>query len=128
MNSRIKKLALHWQIFIGIFVGLLLGIIALQFSFGPEFIKNWIKPFGIIFIKLLKLIAVPLVFASLAKGVSDLKDLASLSQMGGRTVFWYLFTTVFAKYGIKFHFVDMSDLSKVKELMMNPDKRKAKSN
>ena len=96
MNQSIKKLALHWQIFIGIVLGLLLGIVALQFAWGPEFVRDWIKPFGIVFIKLLKLIAVPLVFTSLAKGISDLKDLASLSRMGGKTVFWYLLTTVFA--------------------------------
>ncbi|MEL0263331.1 MAG: cation:dicarboxylase symporter family transporter, partial [Flavobacteriaceae bacterium] len=71
-----KKLALHWQIIIGMFAGVLLGI-ALSFtSFGPEFIKNWIKPLGTIFINLLKLIAMPLILASLIKGVSDLKDIS----------------------------------------------------
>ncbi|MEM9823397.1 MAG: cation:dicarboxylase symporter family transporter, partial [Bacteroidota bacterium] len=96
MNQNGKKLALHWQIFIGILLGLLIGVLALQVTWGPTIVRDWIKPFGIIFIKLLKLIAVPLVFTSLAKGISDLKDLASLSKMGGKTVFWYLLTTVFA--------------------------------
>ncbi len=91
-----KKLALHWQILIGMFAGVLLGI-ALSFtSFGPEFIKNWIKPFGNIFINLLKLIAMPLILASLIKGVSDLKDISKLSQMGGRTIAIYLCTTILA--------------------------------
>jgi len=91
-----KKLALHWQILIGMFAGVLLGI-ALSFtSFGPEFIKNWIKPFGTIFINLLKLIAMPLILASLIKGVSDLKDISKLSQMGGRTIGIYLCTTILA--------------------------------
>lgn len=91
-----KKLALHWQILIGMFAGVLLGI-ALSFtSFGPEFIKNWIKPFGTIFINLLKLIAMPLILASLIKGVSDLKDISKLSQMGGRTIAIYLCTTILA--------------------------------
>ncbi len=91
-----KKLALHWQILIGMFAGVLLGI-ALSFtSFGPEFIKNWIKPLGTIFINLLKLIAMPLILASLIKGVSDLKDISKLSQMGGRTIAIYLCTTILA--------------------------------
>ncbi len=91
-----KKLALHWQILIGMFAGVLLGI-ALSFTFfGPEFIKNWIKPFGTIFINLLKLIAMPLILASLIKGVSDLKDISKLSQMGGRTIAIYLCTTILA--------------------------------
>jgi len=91
-----KKLALHWQILIGMSAGVLLGI-ALSFtSFGPEFIKNWIKPFGTIFINLLKLIAMPLILASLIKGVSDLKDISKLSQMGGRTIAIYLCTTILA--------------------------------
>ena len=65
-------------------------------SSGKEFILDWIKPFGNIFINLLKLIAVPLILASLIKGVSDLKDISKLSKMGGRTIGLYLLTTVFA--------------------------------
>ncbi len=65
-------------------------------SSGNKFIKDWIKPFGNIFINLLKLIAVPLILASLIKGVSDLKDISKLSQMGGRTIGLYLITTVLA--------------------------------
>jgi len=65
-------------------------------SGGPDFIKDYIKPFGTIFINLLKLIAVPLILASLIKGVSDLKDISKLSQMGGRTILTYLATTLTA--------------------------------
>ncbi|CAM3911797.1 MULTISPECIES: dicarboxylate/amino acid:cation symporter [Flavobacterium] len=65
-------------------------------SKGRNFIRNWIKPFGNIFINLLKLIAVPLILASLIKGVSDLKDISKLSKMGGRTIGLYILTTVFA--------------------------------
>jgi proton glutamate symport protein len=91
-----KKLALHWQILLGMLIGVLTGIIAAQFTGGKEFIIDWIKPFGTIFINSLKLIAVPLIVASLIKGVSDLKDISKLSKMGGRTVGIYLLTTVFA--------------------------------
>lgn len=91
-----KKVALHWKILIGMFAGILFGIIFSLLSFGPAFISDWIKPFGTIFINALKLIAIPLILASLIKGVSDLKDISKLSVMGGRTVGIYICTTVTA--------------------------------
>ena len=91
-----KKLALHWQILIGMFAGVVLGVLLSFTDWGPELIKDWIKPFGTIFINLLKLIAMPLILASLIKGVSDLKDISKLSAMGGRTIGIYLFTTILA--------------------------------
>lgn len=77
-------------------LGVLFAIIAVRFNGGAQFTKDWIKPFGTIFINMLKLIAVPLILASLVKGVSDLKDISKLSRMGLRAVAFYLFTTVFA--------------------------------
>ena len=91
-----KKLALHWQILIGMFAGVVLGVLLSFTDWGPQLIKDWIKPFGTIFINLLKLIAMPLILASLIKGVSDLKDISKLSAMGGRTIGIYLFTTILA--------------------------------
>ena len=91
-----KKLALHWQIIIGMVLGVVFALVMTNFSFGKQFITDWIKPFGTIFINLLKLIAVPLILASLIKGVSDLKDISKLSKMGGRTIGLYLITTVVA--------------------------------
>ncbi len=91
-----KNLALHWKIIIGMVLGVIAGWIAIQFSGGKELIIDWIKPFGTIFINALKLIAVPLIIASLTKGISDLKDISKLSQMGGRTIGLYLFTTLVA--------------------------------
>ncbi len=91
-----KKLALHWKIIIGLVAGVLAGLAALQFDGGARFITHWVKPFGIIFINLLKLIAIPLIIASLIKGVSDLKDLAKFSRMGFRTFLIYVCTTVVA--------------------------------
>ncbi len=88
-----KNLALHWKIIIGMFAGILFGAIAVQ-SGWQQFTIDWIKPFGVIFINLLKLIAMPLIVASLIKGVSDLKDISKLSQMGGRTIAIYLVTTM----------------------------------
>lgn len=91
-----KKLALHWKILIGMFAGILFGILFSFLSFGPAFISDWIKPFGTIFINILKLIAMPLILGSLIKGVSDLKDISKLSVMGGRTIGIYICTTVVA--------------------------------
>ena len=91
-----RKIALHWKILIGMSLGVLFGV---SFSFIPNgdlFIANYIKPFGTIFINLLKLIAVPLILASLIKGISDLKDISKLSKMGGRTIVTYLITTLTA--------------------------------
>ena len=76
--------------------GVIAGLIAVQFPGGNSFIINWVKPFGSIFINALKLIAIPLIIASLIKGISDLKDISKLSQMGGRTIAIYLVTTFFA--------------------------------
>ena len=90
-----KNLALHWKIFIGIIMGIIFGIVATQFNL-QSFVKNWISPLGDIFINLLKLIAIPLILASLIKGIADLKDIAKIKQMGLITVSIYIITTVIA--------------------------------
>ena len=147
MKSK-KGLALHWQILIGMLLGIVFGIVAVYadgnwvgmfaevenvankeevpqregvffaeksseyFSvklneetskaeikpYKPfrDWVTNWIAPFGRIFINLLKMIAIPLIIASLIKGVSDLKNISQLSSMGGRTIVLYLLTTVIA--------------------------------
>lgn len=90
-----KELPLHWKILIGMFLGIVMGIVA-SMAGAHQLVIDWIKPFGTIFINLLKLIAIPLIIASLVKGVSDLKDISKLSRMGGRTVIIYPFTTMLA--------------------------------
>ncbi|MEL6274503.1 MAG: dicarboxylate/amino acid:cation symporter [Bacteroidota bacterium] len=90
-----KKLALHWQILIGMAAGVAFGLLAAQLGWHQA-VKDWIKPFGTIFIRSLKLIAIPLIVASLIKGVSDLQDISKLSKMGARTIGIYLLTTVVA--------------------------------
>ncbi len=91
-----KKLELHWQILLGMVGGVLFALAMVQFEWGPKVVSDWVKPFGNIFINSLKLIAVPLILASLIKGVSDLKDISKLSKMGGRTIGIYIVTTIIA--------------------------------
>ncbi|ARV14225.1 dicarboxylate/amino acid:cation symporter [Polaribacter sp. SA4-12] len=91
-----KKLALHWKILIGMVLGILFGFIMNTIDGGKGFVTDWIKPFGTIFINLLKLIAVPLILASLIKGISDLKDISKIKKMGFRTMVIYMLTTLVA--------------------------------
>ena len=91
-----KKLALHWKILIGMILGIIFGFIMNTVDGGKTFVGDWVKPFGTIFINLLKLIAVPLILASLIKGVSDLKDISKIKKMGLRTIAIYIVTTLVA--------------------------------
>ncbi|MGB1172084.1 MAG: dicarboxylate/amino acid:cation symporter [Flavobacteriaceae bacterium] len=91
-----KKRALHWKILIGMLLGVLFGLAMSFVDSGDLIVRDFVKPFGTIFINLLKLIAIPLILASLIKGVSDLKDISKLSAMGGRTIGTYLVTTLVA--------------------------------
>ena len=90
-----KKLALHWKIIIGMGLGVVYGLIASNMGW-IDFTNNWIKPWGVIFVNSLKLIAVPLVFASLVKGVASLSDISRLSRIGGKSITLFLATTVIA--------------------------------
>ncbi len=91
-----KKLALHWKILIGMIVGILFGLGMTTLNGGATFVANWINPFGTIFVKLLKLIAIPLILASLVKGISDLKDISKFKNIGLKTMSIYIGTTVIA--------------------------------
>ncbi len=91
-----KKIALYWKIIIGMVAGILFALFVSNFSWGAGFVTDWIKPFGTIFINSLKLIAVPLILASLIKGISDLGDITKLSKMGTATVFTFILTTFLA--------------------------------
>ncbi|QLG46987.1 dicarboxylate/amino acid:cation symporter [Costertonia aggregata] len=91
-----RKLELHWKILIGMVLGILFGFGMTQISWGADFVNDWINPLGTIFVKLLKLIAIPLILASLVKGISDLKDISKFRNIGLRTIATYIGTTVVA--------------------------------
>lgn len=88
-------MALHWKILLGILLGLVFGIIASFFEI-QWLVIDWVKPFGTIFINLLKLIAIPLILVSLIKGLVDLQDISKFKVMGIRTFALYISTTVIA--------------------------------
>jgi len=89
------KMKLHWQILFGLLAGAVFGIFA-AVNHLSGFTHDWITPFGTLFVNLLKLIAMPLVFASLVTGVASLSDVSKLSRMGGKTIGIYMLTTVFS--------------------------------
>lgn len=83
------------KIIIGMALGLIWGMIATRTGLS-KFTLDWIKPWGTIFLKLLKLIAVPLIFVSLVKGISSLTDISKLSRIGVKTVTYYIASTLIA--------------------------------
>ncbi|MDZ4680728.1 MAG: dicarboxylate/amino acid:cation symporter [Saprospiraceae bacterium] len=90
-----KKLALHWKIIIALILGI--GYSFLSTALGwTQFTKDWINPFGEIFIRLLKFISVPLVLFSIISGVASLPDLTKLGRVGAKTLGLYLITTLSA--------------------------------
>ena len=85
----------HWRILIALGLGLVYGVVAALAGWGA-FTADWIAPFGVIFLRLLLLIAVPLVLASLITGIASLADLQKLSRIGGKTIAIYIGTTLIA--------------------------------
>ena len=90
-----KNLPLHVKIVFGLILGVIWAFLSSYMGWN-EFTTNWIDPFGKIFIRLLKFIAVPLVLFSIISGVSGLSDITKLGRMGGKTLGLYLITTVVA--------------------------------
>ena len=87
----------HWRILIALVLGLVYGVVAAYAGWGG-FTADWIAPFGTIFLRLLLLVAVPLVLASLITGIASLSDLSKLSRIGGKTIAIYLGTTLVALF------------------------------
>ena len=90
-----KKIPLYTKIFIALFLGLLLGVFSIYIGMN-SFVLNWIKPWGDIFMRLLKMIAVPLIIISLSKGIINLENISNLSRIGIKTISLYIISTVLA--------------------------------
>ena len=90
-----KKVSLAVQIFIGLFVGIIAGFIFAAIG-KTEWTIAYIKPFGTIFLNLIKFIVVPIVLCSIIGGVISMKDIKKVGSIGWKTVVFYLMTTAFA--------------------------------
>lgn len=90
-----KKLPFHVKIIIGLIAGIAYAFVSSALGWNA-FTINWIDPFGVIFIRLLKLIAVPLVLFSIISGIAGLSDISRLGKMGAKTLGFYISTTVLA--------------------------------
>lgn len=90
-----RNLALHWKILIAMILGIGWAMLSGKFELN-DFTKDWIDPFGVIFINCLKFIAVPLVLFSIITGVAGMGDPTKLGRIGGKTLGLYLVTTVFS--------------------------------
>lgn len=90
---KFSSMPAYVKILLGMLLGVIVGLVATQFGF-ELFVKNWVSPFGEIFIRLLKLIAIPLVLLSLIKGIGSLQDVSKLASIGIKTLMLYVASTV----------------------------------
>lgn len=90
-----KKMPLHWQVIIALLLGIVYAVVAVEMGWN-KFTLEYIQPFGDIFIRILKLIAVPLVLFSIITGVTSLGDVKNIGKLGLKTLGIYLLTTFFA--------------------------------
>ncbi len=95
MKKRKKSFPLYLQILIGMIAGIAIGFVAIGFSY-EKIVSDWITPWGQLFIRLLQLIAIPLIFISLIRGLMGLESIQSFSRLGGKTLVFYFATTMVA--------------------------------
>ncbi|MEM7383039.1 MAG: dicarboxylate/amino acid:cation symporter [Bacteroidota bacterium] len=91
-----RKVAFPIQILIGLVAGLVFAMLSIQLGWPADLTAKYIKPWGTIFLNSLKMIAIPLIFASLVIGITNIEDVTKLSRIGGRTFLIYTTTTVLA--------------------------------
>ncbi|MGG3449965.1 cation:dicarboxylate symporter family transporter [Domibacillus aminovorans] len=87
-----KKVSLAWQILIGLIIGIAVGAI---FYENPA-VQTYLQPIGDIFIRLIKMIVIPIVVASLIIGVAGVGDIKKLGKLGGKTLLYFEIITTFA--------------------------------
>lgn len=88
-----KKPSLTFQIFIALILGVAVGLLMQHCS---DVAVKYIKPFGVIFLNLIKFIVVPLVMLSIICGIISMKDISKLGKLGGKTLLFFFSTTVIA--------------------------------
>ena len=90
-----KKMSLAGQIFIGLGLGIIAGLIFLAAG-KADWAVNYVKPFGTIFLNLIKFIVVPIVLTSIIAGVISMRDIRKVGAIGWKTVVYYMLTTACA--------------------------------
>ncbi len=88
-----KKLQLTTKILLGLLLGVVVGLLL---GGSPEIATEYIKPFGDLFLRMIKMIIVPLVLSSLVVGAASIGDVRKLGRIGGKTIVYYLVTTAIA--------------------------------
>jgi Na+/H+-dicarboxylate symporter len=96
VNRMKKKLSLPVQIVIALILGVIVGLIASFIEGGPAFTADYLKPFGTIFVNLLKFIVVPVVLLSMIQGIVSMEDMKKVGSVGWKTVAFFLVTTAIA--------------------------------
>lgn len=86
------RISLAWQILIGLAVGIIVGAL----FFGNETVQGYLQPIGDIFIRLIKMIVVPIVVSSLIVGVASVGDIKQLGRLGGKTILYFEIITTLA--------------------------------
>lgn len=87
-----KKLGLAFQIILGLILGIIVGAV----FYGNPVVTSYLQPFGDIFIRLIKMIVVPIVFSSLVVGVAGVGDIKKVGKIGGKTILYFEVITTFA--------------------------------
>lgn len=87
-----QRMSLPAQMGIGMVLGVLAGALAPHVGFDPQ----WFKPFGQLFINLVRMVVVPLVFATLVAGAASVGDVGRLGRVAGKTLIYYFATTAIA--------------------------------
>ncbi|MBB5324796.1 proton glutamate symport protein [Anoxybacillus tepidamans] len=87
-----RKIGLAWQIFIGLLLGIAVGTV---FYGNPE-VATYLQPIGDIFLRLIKMIVIPIVVASLVVGVANVGDIKKLGKLGGKTIVYFEIITTIA--------------------------------
>lgn len=87
-----KKISLAWQIMIGLVLGIIVGAI----FYGNPMLNAYLKPIGDMFIRLIKMIVVPIVIASLVAGIAGSGDIKKVGRLGGKTILYFEIITTIA--------------------------------
>ncbi|HZG15426.1 MAG TPA: cation:dicarboxylase symporter family transporter [Candidatus Bathyarchaeia archaeon] len=87
-----KRIGLAWQILIGLVLGIVVGGI----FYGNPHVAEYLKPIGDTFIRLIKMIVIPIVISSLIVGVAGTGDMKSLGRLGGKTLLYFEIVTTIA--------------------------------